>query len=378
MTAQSIPETQLQIKSAISSDGKLKLSLDRIPVPTPGPKEVLIRVDATPINPSDLAVLIGPADVSSRTFTGEGESTVVTMDVDPRIVKAMALRVDKAIPVGNEGGGVVVAAGEKAQGLVGKVVGVAGGGMYCQYRCVPAMSCLVMNEGTQVEQAASSFVNPLTSLSMVETMRMEGHTALVHTAAASNLGQMLVKICKADGVPLVNIVRKAEQAALLKELGAEYVCNSSEPTFFEDLINALAATGATLAFDAIGGGKLASQIITAMEIVASKNLPAWTPYGSDVHKQVYVYGGLDISPIQLNRAFGMTWGVGGWLLTPFLQRVGMERLQVLRKRVADEIDTTFASHYTKEISMIDVLTEEAISQYTKQATGEKYLIRPQL
>ncbi len=378
MSAETLPETQLQLRSEITSDGQLRLSLNRIPVPQPKAHEVLVRVDATPINPSDLAVLLGPAAVDSLAVEGAGENAKVTMAVEPRILKAYAARLDKAIPVGNEGSGVVVAAGEQGQGLIGKVVGAAGGGMYCQYRCVPAMACLVMNEGTTVEQAASSFVNPLTSLSMVETMRMENHTALVHTAAASNLGQMLVKICKDDGVPLVNIVRKQEQVDLLKGIGAEYVCNSSDPDFMEQLVNALEKTGATLAFDAIGGGKLASQIITAMEIVASKNMKEWTPYGSDVLKQVYVYGGLDINPIQLNRSFGMTWGVGGWLLTPFLQRLGMERLQELRKRIANEINTTFASHYTQEISLQQALTEETIRSYAKQATGEKYLIRPQL
>ncbi|WP_317930573.1 zinc-binding dehydrogenase [Halioxenophilus sp. WMMB6] len=370
-------ETQLQLKSTITSQGQLQLALARVPVPQPKAHEVLVRIEAAPINPSDLAVLINAGDINTLAVSGQGEEAVATMAVPPQALKALAKRLDKGIPVGNEGGGTVVAAGSNCQALLGKTVGVSGGGMYCQYRVVPAASCLAMHPGTDVAAAASSFINPLTALCMVETMRLENHTALVHTAAASNLGQMLVKICQADGVPLVNIVRKPEQVELLQGLGAEWVCNSSAEDFSQQLVQAVAATGATLAFDAIGGGRLAGQILTAMENVASQAMSQWSPYGSEVTKQVYVYGALDLNPIQLNRSFGMCWGVGGWLLPPFLQRLGMERFQVLRRRVADEINTTFASHYTREISLREVLAEEALRSYTKQATGEKYLIRPQ-
>jgi len=347
-----------------------------VPMPEPKDGEVLIRVEATPINPSDLGLLLGPADISTMTITGSGDDAVVSMDVPEAMMAAMAARVDKPLPAGNEGAGVVIAAGAGAEDMVGKTIGVAGGAMYSQYRCLPAASCLVMNEGTTPAQGASCFVNPLTALGMVETMKMENHTALVHTAAASNLGQMLVKICLADGVQLVNIVRKKEHVALLKALGAVHVCDSSEPTFKEDLVDALVATGATIAFDATGGGKLSSQILTAMEVAANKTADGHSIYGSTTYKQVYIYGGLDRSATILNRAFGMSWGLGGWLLTPFIGKVGMEKFGELRQRVANEIKTTFDSHYTQEISLAEVLSADAINAYSKQATGEKFLIKP--
>lgn len=369
-------ELSKELRTEISSDGKLKLSIATTPMPVPGDNEVLIKVDASPINPSDLGLWIGPADVSTLSVSGKGDDAVVTMDIPKAMMKAMAARLDQSLPAGNEGAGEVVAAGAGAEALVGKMVGVAGGAMYSQYRVVPASSCLVMHDGTTAAAAASCFVNPLTALGMVETMKLENHTGLVHTAAASNLGQMLVKICLTDSVPLVNIVRKQEQVDLLKSLGAEYVCNSSSDTFMDDLVEALVATGATLAFDATGGGKLAGQVLTAMEIAANKTAKEYSRYGSTVHKQVYIYGGLDRSPTTLNRAFGMMWGIGGWLLTPFIGRIGMEKFGELRQRVADEINTTFASTYTKTVSLSEVLEPEAIKAYAKQATGEKYLINP--
>lgn len=369
-------EMSKEIRSEVTADGKLKIYIESVPMPVPGDGEVLLKVEASPINPSDLGLLIGPADVSTMAVEGTGDDAVVTMDIPENVRKMLAARVDQSLPVGNEGAGQVVAAGAGAEGLVGKVVGVAGGAMYSQYRVVPASNCLVMHDGTTAEQAASCFVNPLTALGMVETMRLENHTGLVHTAAASNLGQMLVKICKDDNVPLVNIVRKQEQVDLLKSLGAEHVCNSSSDSFMDDLVEALVATGATLGFDATGGGKLAGQILTAMEIAANKTAAEYSRYGSTVHKQVYIYGGLDRSPTVLNRAFGMMWGIGGWLLTPFIGRIGMERFGELRQRVADEIGTTFASSYTKTVSLSEVLDPESIKVYAKQATGEKYLINP--
>jgi NADPH:quinone reductase len=370
-------EQSKQLRTNITSAGKLELSIVSVPMPQPKPGEVLIRVEAAPINPSDLGLLLGPADVSTMTITGSGDDAVVSMDVPAAMLPALAARIDKSMPAGNEGAGVVIAAGAGAEDMIGKTVGVAGGAMYSQYRCVPASSCLVMNEGTTPAQGASCFVNPLTALGMVETMKMENHTALVHTAAASNLGQMLVKICLADGVQLVNIVRTQAQVDLLKALGAVYVCNTSEPTFKEDLVDALVATGATIAFDATGGGRLASDILSAMEIAANKNADGHSIYGSTTYKQVYIYGGLDRSPTTLNRAFGMSWGLGGWLLTPFIGKIGMEKFGALRQRVADEIQTTFSSHYTREISLAEVLSADAIKSYSKQETGEKFLIKPQ-
>ena len=264
-------------------------------------------------------------------------------------MRSVQARLDQSLPVGNEGAGIVESAGKGAEDLIGKVVGVAGGSMYSNYRCLPASACLVMNEGTTSKESASCFVNPLTALGMVETMRMEDHTALVHTAAASNLGQMLIKICNQEDINLVNVVRKEEHVLMLKDLGAKFVCNSSDKDFMEQLIDALVETGATLGFDATGGGKLSGQILTAMEVAANKTATEYSRYGSDSYKQVYIYGGLDRSPTTLTRAFGFSWGLGGWLLTPFIGKIGQEKFQELRQRVADEINTTFHSFIRKKL-----------------------------
>tara|TARA_A100001037_G_scaffold305211_1_gene344473 strand:- start:1787 stop:2920 length:1134 start_codon:yes stop_codon:yes gene_type:complete len=368
----------LQLQSTVTSDGVLELALAEVDTPEPGSGEVVIRVEAAPINPSDLGLLLGFADMATAEVSGSAERPVVRANIPENLVSNLAGRFDEPMPVGNEGAGVVVAAGSDpaAQALLGRVVGIAGGAMYSQYRTVKASQCLLLPEGTTPAEGASCFVNPLTALGMVETMRMEGHTALVHTAAASNLGQMLQKICLDDGVDLVNVVRKPEQAALLRGIGATYACDSSQPSFMDDLTDALEATGATLAFDATGGGKLVSQILSCMEVAANRSGGDYSRYGSTTHKQVYIYGGLERSPTELTRNFGMAWGIGGWLLTPFLQKIGREGMQRLRDRVASEITTTFASHYAKEVSLAQALQRDAISVYGKQATGEKYLINP--
>ena len=366
-----------QIRSEVTKEGKLLIYVESTAMPEPKEDEVLIRIEASPINPSDLGLLIGPADVSSMSVSGEGENAVVTMDIPEGLLRMLETRLDQSLPVGNEGGGVVVKAGSKdLEDLIGKTVGVAGGSMYSQYRCVNAASCFVMHEGVTSAESASCFVNPLTALGMVETMRLENHSALVHTAAASNLGQMLIKICLDEDVPLVNIVRKEEHVEKLNSLGAKFVCNSSKETFMQDLVSALVETGATIGFDATGGGKLSGQILTAMEVAANQTATEYNRYGTNTFKQVYIYGGLNRSPTTLNRAFGFSWGLGGWLLTPFIGRVGPERFEELKQKVADEIKTTFASHYTKEISLEEVLQPENINVYSKQATGEKYLVNP--
>jgi NADPH2:quinone reductase len=369
-----------EIRSKATSDGNIELSIAKVEKPVPGDDEVLIEVQASPINPSDLGLLLSfAADVQNINVIGSGDDTVATMPVHPALMGSLKPRLDESMPVGNEGAGVIIDAGINAKDLIGKTVGLAGGAMYSQYRCVPAASCLVMDEGTTSKQAASSFVNPLTALAFVETMKMENHTALVHTAAASNLGQMLVKICKDDGIQLVNIVRKQEQVDLLKSIGAEYVCNTSDESFMDDLVTALVETGATLGFDATGGGnngELPGQILAAMEIAANKNATEYSRYGSDTYKQVYIYGGLDQSPTVLKRAFGLSWGLGGWLLTPMIGKIGMERFQEMRMRVAREINSTFASNYAKEISFEEMLQPETIREYAKQATGKKYLVNP--
>ena len=369
-----------EIRSEITSEGKLNLSIVTSEVPIPGDDEVLIKVEASPINPSDLGLLISfAADLDSISSEGSGDKTVTTMGIHPGLMQSMKPRIDKSMKVGNEGGGVIIEAGKNVKNLIGKTVGVAGGAMYSQYRCLPAISCLVMNEGTTSVEAASSFVNPLTALGFTETMKLENHSALVHTAAASNLGQMLVKICLADDIPLVNIVRKEEHVELLKNLGAKYICNTSDENFLKNLTDCLVETGATLGFDATGGGnegKLAGQILSAMEVAANKNATEYSRYGSDTYKQVYIYGGLDPTPTVLNRSFGLSWGLGGWLLTPFIGRVGTEKFQEMRDRVAKEITTTFASSYTKEVSLEEMLEPDAIKTYAKQATGTKYLVTP--
>jgi NADPH:quinone reductase-like Zn-dependent oxidoreductase len=377
--ASAIPATALQMRSTIRGDGTLVVALEEVPVPEPGADEVLVRIEAAPINPSDLGLLFGPADPSTARVRGPADRPVVAMDVPAALMKTVAGRVDQALPVGNEGAGVVVKAGSSgaSQALLGRTVALFGGAMYAQYRCLPAALCLPLPEGATPAEGASCFVNPLTALGMVETMRREGHTALVHTAAASNLGQMLVKLCQADGVPLVNVVRRPEQVARLRALGAKHVASSSEPGFRDDLVQALVETGATLAFDATGGGDLADRILTCMEVAASRASSGYSRYGSSTHKQVYVYGGLDRSPTLLHRTYGMAWGIGGWLLPLFLQKIGPEAARKLRERVAREIKTTFASHYAKEVSLAEALRPDAIAAYARQATGEKYLIRPQ-
>jgi NADPH2:quinone reductase len=256
-------------------------------------------------------------------------------------------------------------------------VAILGGAMYAQYRCVPADQALALPAGTTAREGASAFVNPLTALGMLATLRLEGHKALVHTAAASNLGQMLNRLCRQEGIGLVNIVRSTEQEQLLKNAGAQHVCRSDSPQFLEELTEAIATTGATLAFDAIGGGNLASHILTAMERALNRGAKPYSRYGSSTHKQVYIYGALDMSPTVLNRAYGFAWGVCAWLLTPFLQKIGAQAVRAMKDRVAAEIKTTFASHYTAEISLLEALSPDIIAAYGKRATGQKYLINPQ-
>ena len=370
-----------EIRSMVTSDGNIEISIAKVEMPIPGDDEVLIEVHAAPINPSDLGLLLSfAADLSTINVSGSGDETVTSMKIHPALMGAMKPRIDESMPVGNEGSGIVIDAGANAKELIGKTVGLAGGSMYSQYRCVPAANCLVMEEGTSPAEAASSFVNPLTALAFIETMKMENHTAIVHTAAASNLGQMLVKICKNDDIPLVNIVRKQEQVDILKDIGAEHVCNTSDSNFMESLVSALVTTGATLGFDATGGGnggELPGQILAAMEVAANKTAKEYSRYGSDTYKQVYIYGGLDQSPTILKRSYGMSWGLGGWLLTPMIGRIGMEKFQAMRARVAKEIKTTFASTYANEISFEEMLQPEIIKSYAKQATGQKYLVNPQ-
>jgi len=372
------PTRTWQLQSTVHENNTVSLALVEADLPALGPDDVVVRMEAAPINPSDLGVMFARAEMDTVARDASVAAHAVRAALSPEAMQAAAGRVGLSIAAGNEGGGVVVAAGtsETAQALLGKIVGIRGGAMYAQYRCIDAHQCLVLPEGTASVDAASCYVNPLTALGMVETMRLEGHTGLVHTAAASNLGQMLQKICLADGIPLVNIVRSPAQADLLRGIGASHVCDTSQHTFMADLTEALAETRATLGFDATGGGELTSQILAAMEAAANRNATEFSRYGSTVHKQVYVYGSLEGGPTLLHRTYGMSWGVGGWLLTNFLRRIPPELTDRLKNRVATEIKTTFASHYTKVVSLAGALELDEIAQYSKRATGQKYLIDP--
>jgi NADPH:quinone reductase-like Zn-dependent oxidoreductase len=366
--------TGLELRSRISKDGELELSLAEVTVPEPGPGEVVVRVEATPISPSDLALLLGPADPASLAAGGTKERPAITGKVPPSRLPMVAARIDQALPVGNEGAGTVVAAANAA--LVGKRVALASGGMWAQYKLGKEIDCMVLPEGATARDGAAAFVNPMTVLAMLETMKREGHAAIVHTAAASNLGQMLVRACAADGVPLVSIVRSAEQVALLRSLGAVNVLDSTSPSFRAELFEAVAATGATIAFDAISGGPLGGQILGAMEAVASRQATSYSRYGSTTQKQLYVYGRLDLRPMELDASAGFAWSAGGWLLPSVLAKLGLETILKLRNRVLAELTTTFASGYTAEISLAQALDLETLRAYNRRATGSKYLITP--
>ncbi|MFO1398715.1 MAG: NADH oxidase [Burkholderiales bacterium] len=373
-----VPQTGLEMRSLIREPGELELSLVETDIPAPAPDEVVVRIEAAPVNPSDQLLMFAVADMASLHASGTSARPVITAAIPPPRMKTVAGRIGEALPVGIEGAGVVVAAGASApaQALLGRTVALFGGGTYAQFRTVKAAQCLALPAGVTPAQGAACFVNPLTALGMVETMRREGHRALVHTAAASNLGQMLNRICLADGVPLVNIVRDEAAAGVLRAQGAVHVCVSTAPTFLADLTDALAATGATIAFDAVGGGPLAGQILGCMEAALVREMTTYSRYGSPVHKQVYLYGMLDPAPTTLPRNCGFAFAVGGWLLGPFLQKIGPEDAAKLRTRIVAEITTTFASHYTKTVSLAQALDPAEIAQYTKRATGAKYLIDP--
>jgi NADPH:quinone reductase-like Zn-dependent oxidoreductase len=363
-----------ELRSVIAAEGRLQISLEPVTVREPGRDEVVVRVEAAPINPSDQGLLFGPADPA--TLRAEGATLVAA--VPARRLSEVQARIGQSLPVGNEGAGTVVRAGSNQQHLIGRKVGMIGGAMYATYRLLPARDCIVLPDDVSAAEGAALFVNPLTALGFVETMRRDGHHAIVHTAAASNLGQMLVRVCQADDIALVNIVRSEEQVALLRGIGAVHVLNSNDPDFRTQLVDAIAATDAFLGFDPIGGGKLAGQILHAMEQVASRQVEGHSRYGSDRFKQVYIYGALDSAPTILNRSFGFAWAVGGWLLFPFLEKAGAETAERLRRRVASEIKTTFASHYSATISLADVLKPESAAAYLRKGTGDKYLIDPTL
>ena len=357
---------------------ELELSLVDIPVPRPGPGEVVVRIEASPLNPSDQGLLFGPADMSAAVASGTRARPIVTAPIPSGAMKSMAARLDQSMPVGIEAAGIVIEtdASQAARALLGKKVAMMGGGMYSQYCSISADQCLALPDEVPVALGASAFVNPMTALGMIETMRLEGHHAMVQTAAASNLGQMLHRLCAAENIALVNIVRTEEQRTLLAGMGANHVCNSGSPHFVEELNEAIQATGATIAFDAIGGGPLADQILRSMELMASKSLKAYSRYGSSIHKQVYLYGALDMGPTTLARTYGMSWGIGGWLVMNFMQKVGPAHVAKMKERVASELQTTFLSKHAKEISLAEALQLDVIAAYRKRETGQKYLVNP--
>lgn len=366
-------ETYRLITTTLRADATLTIEVAEAPLPRPAANEVLIKVEAAPVHPSDIGATFGAADLPNAQYS----AGKIVGKVPEAMVKTAASVLDLARPVGNECAGLVVDAGSDpaAQALIGKRVAAFTWKSYAQYTVTEAAGCIVLPDGLSSEQGAAAFVNPLTALGFVETMRRGGAKALVHTAAASALGQMLVRICQEDGIGLVNIVRSPGQVALLKDLGAEHVLDSTAPGFAEALQAAIDATGATMGFDAIGGGTLNAQILTAMEVAANK-ASGWSLYGSTVRKRIYIYGALDFGPTVLQRSFGMLWDVGGWLLMPFLAEVGPEVADRLRARVAAELTTTFATTYSARGSLEDMLAQETVAAFTARKTGEKFLLLP--
>lgn len=368
--------TGRELRSKIDGDGKLTLSLEEVEVSDPGDDEIVVRVEAAPINPSDLGLLLGPADLATLTKARD-DRLDLTFSVPPGRLAAVKGRLGQSMSIGNEGAGTVVAAGKEVKALEGKRVGMIGGGMCADYRRIKARDVIPLPDGAAAADGASMFVNPLTALGFVETARREGHKAIIHTAAASNLGQMLQKICLADGIPLINIVRTPQQVRVLRDIGATHVLNSRDGDFPAQLTQAIEETGATIAFDAIGGGTLGSEIVQAMERVASAKMTEYSRYGSDVFKQLYIYGALDLTPTTLNRlAFGFQWSVSGWLLFPFLRKAGAKIAEKMRRRVVEELTTTFASNYTRVIGLAEALEPDVLRAYERKATGEKFLIDP--
>ncbi len=366
-----------EIRSTLSKEGILTLEVIETPMPEPGPDQVVVEIHAAPINPSDVGVLFGLSNMISPDLIGT-TARPKRIQYPGAITAHMKGRWDKPLPSGNEGSGIVVRAGNKMQHLMGKVVSIFGANAFAKYRCVPGLSCMVMNEGTTPDQAAASCVNPFTALGMVATMKMEHHKAIINTAAASNLGQMLLKVCKSDGIPLINIVRRQEQVDLLKSIGGQYVLNSSDDNFSNDLIDAISETGATLAFECIGGGSMTGQILDAMEKSLASKADTYSVYGTTTMKQVYIYGSLNQAPTTFTRSFGLYWNIGGWLVTPIIQKLGVEGFMAMQKRVADEIHTTFKSSFHKSISLDEVCEPDHILEYVKAGSGKKYVVKPQL
>jgi NADPH:quinone reductase len=369
-----MPTPARQIVSTLNADATMTIEVAEAALPDPGPRAVIVAVEAAPINPSDIAGLYGPALLAEADYS-DGK---IVAAVPAAAMKAQAGRIGQPTVFGNEGAGTVIAAGSDpaAQALLGKRVACwPGGGTFASHVAVPLGACIALPDSASIENASASFVNPVTALGFVETMRAKGYHALVQTAAASNLGQMLVRICEEDNIALVNIVRKPEQVALLKGLGAQWVLDSSQPDFDAALVAAIAETQAYCGFDAIGGGDMAGRVIAAMERAASQSGP-FSRYGSAQRKHLFVYGRLDLSPMVIPPSIGFSWDMSAWLLFPFLDEIGPAASRALSERVIAGIDTTFASHFSQRLSLAGVLERDAALAINARRTGEKALILP--
>lgn len=366
--------TGKQLFTTLTADGNLTLEVEEVTFPEPTGNQVLVQMEAAPINPSDLGILTSAADFDNAEYS---PGKVVAKMPEP-FLSGQKGRHGQKLVVGNEGAGTVVATGDSdmAKALMGQRVACVPGSAFSQYAIADAMMCLPLGDHDS-ETGASSFVNPMTALGFVETAKMEGHDAIVHLAAASNLGQMLNKICLEDGMKLVNIVRKESQVDLLKGLGAEHVLNSSDDDYMAQLRAAISATGAFLGFDPIGGGQNTDHVLKAMEQVAASQMDEFSRYGSNQDKKMYMYGRLDLGPTILTPSYGLQWCVQGWLLTPFLAKAGMETVIKMRTRVQQNLTTTFASSYKSKVNLEEMLTKDAITDYRQMKTGEKYLVTPQ-
>lgn len=365
--------TGKQLFTTLSDDGKLTVEIADQTFPEPTGNQVLVKMEAAPINPSDLAILTGAADFDNAEYS---PGKVVATMPEP-FLSGQKSRFGQRLPAGNEGAGTVVATGDSdmARALMGQRVACVPGNAFSQYAIADAMMCLPLGDHS-AEEGASSFVNPMTALGFAENAKLDGQKAIIHTAAASNLGQMLVKICQEDDIALVNMVRKAEHVDLLKGLGATHVVNTSDGDFMDQLRGAIRETGAFYGFDPIGGGQAVDNVFKAMEQVAVTQMDEYSRYGSNQAKRMFIYGRLDFGPTILTPSYGFGWTLSGWLLTPFLQQVGMETMVRMRTRVQQDLTTTFASSYKTKVDLEGMLTKEAITDYRRMKTGEKYLVTP--
>lgn len=369
--------TGVSLVSTISYEGSLRIELRQVPVAPPAADEVVIRVQACPVNPSDMSLMLGPVDADTLRVDRVSGRNVITGSIPADRLPALKRRWDQPVAIGNEGAGTVVAAGSGVSHLKGvKCAAFPMSGMFATYRVVNAADLIALPDDLEPEEAAAMFVNPLTVLAMLETLQREGHSAIVHSAAASNLGQMLVRMCGVEKIPLVNIVRHEEQVGLLRALGAQWVVSSSSPEFDRELFEAIEATGATLLFDAVGGGGLTDRVLRTMEAVGEKNLSAFSRYGSKQPKQAYVYSNLDPGPTQLSRAYGMSWNVSPFSLPFILEKLGRDVRARMQERVLQDIRSTFLSRYTGTIGLEQLLDLEMVRKITRRATASKYLLDP--